>query len=390
MKAYLVKDHTKLAPFSKTAGEMRFGSSTVRSRLESQLNGFQIISVDHFDFDNFEPSSIALQDSLLISDNLLSELLNSLPDKNNRYQCRIEASRFPVFITPPLENKWLTLPLYYCGAADSEQRTISLSPASKREITQGMPKRMHTLSGMRISLPGFYGLPIRYWFDWLTASSLWCRDHMLRLITRADRIRLPNVSWLRPMLMRRSNQIGKRCRIHPNAVIEGCVIGDNVDIGPFTCLRASVIADNAVVREHSTINFSYVGEGAFIMGANLSNSYVGSHASIVTPMLYNSVVGECSFISGGSGFADFTTNAGNVIAHIEGQDIPSDLNFLGSCVGDDCFIGANLIFAPGGTIPNNTHLLDSSLIKTIPTSGGTYVYQGNEFIQIPNSFIRGQ
>jgi len=170
-------------------------------------------------------------------------------------------------------------------------------------------------------------------------------------------------------------------------VIEGCIIGDNVDIGPFVCLRASIILDIAVIREHCIINFSYIGKGAYIMGANVFNSYVGAEVSIVTPMLYNCVMGDRSFVSGGSGFADFSMMSSQIMANIQGIDVPSGLSFLGSCVGEDSFIGANLIFIPGRTIPSHTSLMTNDLVKHVPTEGGAYVFSSGQFIKIPSYFL---
>ena len=37
--------------------------------------------------------------------------------------------------------------------------------------------------------------------------------------------------------------IPKSARIHPTAVIEACIIGEGVEIGPFACVRGSVLGD---------------------------------------------------------------------------------------------------------------------------------------------------
>jgi tetrahydrodipicolinate N-succinyltransferase len=134
---------------------------------------------------------------------------------------------------------------------------------------------------------------------------------------------------------------------------------------------------------------SYLGPRTFVMGSDIVNSYVGAETSIFTPMLYNVVFGERGFLSGGSGFADFIVGASSIPAIIEGKQVQSGLPFLASGIGDDVFIGANMIFAPGRTIPDGTQLLDHGLIKQVPTRpDGAYVLSGDEFIQIPDSFLK--
>src|SRR5262249_8368144 len=137
-----------------------------------------------------------------------------------------------------------------------------------------------------------------------------------------------------------------------------------------------------------SVKSSYIGEGAFVMGSDIVNSYVGAETAIFSPMLYNAVFGERGFLSGGSGFADFIVGAETIPATIDGKQVTTRLPFLASGVGDDCFLGANLIFAPGRTIPDGTRLLDHGLIKSVPTEpNGSFVVSGNQLLQIPDSFL---
>ena len=57
-------------------------------------------------------------------------------------------------------------------------------------------------------------------------------------------------------------------------------------------------------------------------------------------------------------------------------------------MGDDCFLGANLIFAPGGTIPDGTRILDHGLSRRCQaSSGGAFVLSGTTLLQIPDNFL---
>jgi carbonic anhydrase/acetyltransferase-like protein (isoleucine patch superfamily) len=404
MKAYLVKESKPLFPFEKPASEMLLGSLSIRQQLIHQLEGagLQVELLDFFDVEAFkknthspviEPTSIVLFDNLVLSSNFIEYFLTSIPLVHNNYQCVIDTQCFALFNTNHAASL-RQLPLYYFGKTAGEIDTIEISPPVVRKVKHGLPMRMAKVDDVSIYFLGVYALDIIYWFDLLTASSLFCRKQTTAMMKRADSLGftallnyLIGFGWIRQWFTRRSNQIGRNCRIHPSAVIEGCTIGDNVDIGPFVCLRASVILDHAVIREHCIINFSYIGKGAYIMGANVFNSYVGAEVSIVTPMLYNCVMGDRSFVSGGSGFADFSMASSQIMAHIEGVDVPSGLSFLGSCVGEDSFIGADLIFIPGRTIANKTSLMTNSLIKHVPSEGGAYVFSSGQFIKIPSYFL---
>jgi NDP-sugar pyrophosphorylase family protein len=192
----------------------------------------------------------------------------------------------------------------------------------------------------------------------------------------------------RPWFRERCNSIGKGTRIHPTAILEGCVVGADVEIGPFAYLRSAVIGNRAVIRERSTVTMSFVGAGTFLGGCDVLNTYIGCDTAIFGPKLYNAVFGERGLLGGASGFADFLVGSGPVVATIEGRKVPSNLRLLASAVGDDCFVGTNMVFAPGQTIPDGTRVFDHGLVKFAPTtSGRTYVVSGSDVIQVPDTFI---
>lgn len=395
MKAYLVKNRTSLPPFQKAASQVRFRGATVEGHLRTQLraNGLDVIEADALDVLAVDPDSIALQDDLVLSSEFLRRFLAAIPNRRRSYQCEVDASRFTLLSSRSSSPSFRRLPLYYFGAADTKAKLepLRMTPASILEHAQGLPPRIHRVTDLCVYFLDFYAVQLEYWFDIQTATSLYCREYVANLL-RPFRAVLP--PWLLqritryPSILKRCNAIGKDTRIHPTAILEGCVVGDGVEIGPFSYLRSSVVGDGAVLTERSSVKSSYLGEQSFLMGSDVVNSYVGRETAIFGPMLYNVVFGERSFLSGGSGFADFILGAGSIAATIDGKDVPSNLSFLGSAVGDDCFVGANLIFAPGRTIPDGTRLLDNGLIKSVPASpGGAYVLSGTKLLQVPDSFL---
>lgn len=398
MKAYLVRTERAVPPFRKPASQLRLKGCTLESRLRAQLRsaGLDVVEVSGpVRPAAIEPGSLVLQDDLLLSNHLVRRFLAALPNRRGNYQCEIDASRFPMMSPREGPPSYRALPLFYYGddPRSPQVAPVKMQSTSLHEVEQGLPRRMHVLTDLRVHFLDYYGIQIEYWFDIQTASSLYCRELVADLL-RPVRAALPEwaVSWItsRSWLMERCNRVGRTSRIHPTAILEGCEVGEGVEIGPFAYLRSSVIGDGAVIRERSSIKGSYIGERSFVMGSDVVNAYVGAETAIVCPMLYNVVFGERGFISGGSGFADFIVGGGSVVASIEGKDVPSNLSFLGSAVGDDCFLGANLLFAPGRTIPDGTRLLDHGLIKEVPrTPDGVFVRSGPHLLQVPESFVGG-
>jgi acetyltransferase-like isoleucine patch superfamily enzyme len=393
MKAYLVASRQPLPPFRKPASEIRFKEGTLRERLEGQLRaaGLDVVAIDEAP-SPVPPRSLVVSDNLVLSRKLLARFLAAIPDRSRSYQAEIESGRFTMLASQSAPPQWKPLPLTYVGDGDQTPEPLRLQPKPVFEVQEGLPPRMHLLTDICVYFFDIWAVPITYWFDLQTASSLYCRDLVTRIISPFHgRVPAPILRWFTSSswVMSKCNSIGKNCRIHRTAILEGCVVGDGVEIGPFSYLRSAVIGDGAVIRERSSVKMSYLGPRAFVMGSDVVNSYVGAETSIFTPMLYNVVFGERGFLSGGSGFADFIIGASSIPATIEGKQVQSGLPFLASAIGDDCFIGANMIFAPGRTIPDGTHLLDHGLIKPVPTRpDGTYVLSGGDLVQIPDSFLK--
>lgn len=396
MIAYLLTASSPLYPFSRPASSFVFRGGTLRQRLTEQLQkaGYTVKEVDSLDAVSIETNSLVLSDDVIISDSLIKTFLKAIPSKKKNYQLEIDVSRYPMMTPKEHESQYRTMPIYYIGKAGqfSDLRTeiVSLTPKATLIVEDGLPERMHELKNLQAHFLELFALQIRYWFDLQVATTCYCGEFVAKLAAPAGM--LPEMvsnkifSWT--WLMEKANVVGKNTRIHPTAVLEGCVIGDNVEIGPYAYLRSAVVDDGAVLRERSTVKLSYIGKHAYIVGSDVLNCYIGHESSVITPLLYHMVFGEYSFISGGSGFADFNAGSTTVTAVVGDEEMNTNLYYLGSCVADHCFIGANMIFAPGRAIPDGTRFLDQGLLKNLPKEGNnTYVLSGNQFIQIPQSFF---
>jgi acetyltransferase-like isoleucine patch superfamily enzyme len=396
MKAYLIRNAAAVPPFRKPASRVRLHDTTVGSRLRAQLAeiGCEVIDVDAVDRASIAPGSLAVQDDLIVSSRLLRTFVSATADRRRSYRCEIDTTHFTFtglsdFGGPP---KFRPLPLHYFGDdCEAQAEPLRMIPSPIHEVVEGLPPRVDQMINMRGYVLDYYGIQLEYWFDLLTASSLYCREYVAELLQRFHGVlpqrlmtRVTSRAWFRE----RCNSIGKGTRIHPTAILEGCVVGTDVEIGPFAYLRSAVIGNRAVIRERSTVTMSFVGAGAFLGGCDVLNTYIGCDTAIFGPKLYNAVFGERGLLGGASGFADFLVGGEPVVATIEGRKVPSNLRLLASAVGDDCFVGTNMVFAPGQTIPDGTRLFDHGLVKFDPTtSGRTYVVSGSDVIQLPDTFL---
>lgn len=260
------------------------------------------------------------------------------------------------------------------------------------KIPLRLPEAIYPEKNYHVPLPDIFFQRIHDWPDLLKAQSLICREStiatvsLLRPWMSAQFLeRLMNV----PALASRSNKIGRRCRIHPTAILESCIVGNDVEIGAFCFLRGAVIGDQVTIREQSSIKVSVIGKGSYILPCDIFNCYIGTETVISTHILFHCVVGNATFIGGGVGFADLNANRSNIRVTTEDSLETTDQMFLGSMVGRHCFIGAGLLFQSGQRVAYGSTILNYQMIqKSDFKDNQFYIAQGNRVTQIPKQFLK--
>jgi len=127
--------------------------------------------------------------------------------------------------------------------------------------------------------------------------------------------------------------ISENVRILENAVIRGPVyIGPNSVIGNNTLLRGYChIGANSVVGYSTEVKHSYIGDNCWF-----HSNYIGD--SIIED--------DCSFGSGAI-TANFRLDESNIRINVNGNDIDTGYDKLGSILGNGCRVGINANLMPG-------------------------------------------
>lgn len=164
-------------------------------------------------------------------------------------------------------------------------------------------------------------------------------------------------------------QVGKNCVIDPRAVIHGpTTIGDNVTVGAGAVIENCIIGNNVNVSQDCQLMLSVVGDGTFLpfksalfMTTIMDNSMVAQNTC-----LQMCVVGRNTFIGAGSTFTDYNLIP-SVIRAMDGNNElkPSNRPVLGGCVGHNCRIGAGMIVYPARTIESDVVLAASKERRVI-------------------------
>ena len=157
--------------------------------------------------------------------------------------------------------------------------------------------------------------------------------------------------------------VGKNCVIDPRAVIHGpTTIGDNVIINAGAVIENCIIGNNVNISQDVQLMLSVVGDGTFLpfrssmfMTTVMDNSMIAQNTC-----LQMCVIGRNTFIGAGSTFTDFNLVPVPIRA-LDGKDQLSRSNrpVIGSCVGHNCRIGSGMIVYPARTIESDVVLVAS-------------------------------
>jgi UDP-N-acetylglucosamine diphosphorylase / glucose-1-phosphate thymidylyltransferase / UDP-N-acetylgalactosamine diphosphorylase / glucosamine-1-phosphate N-acetyltransferase / galactosamine-1-phosphate N-acetyltransferase len=164
-------------------------------------------------------------------------------------------------------------------------------------------------------------------------------------------------------------QIGKNCNIYPSAVIHGpTTIGDNVTIGAGAVIDTCIIGNNVNVSQGVQLMVSVVGDGTFLpFRAALFNTTIMDNSMVAqNTCLQMCVIGRNTFIGAGSTFTDYNLIPAPIKAKDgNGELKPSNRPVLGGCVGHNCRIGAGMIVYPARTIESDVMLAASAERRVI-------------------------
>ncbi len=163
--------------------------------------------------------------------------------------------------------------------------------------------------------------------------------------------------------------VGQGCVIDPRAVIHGpTTIGNHVTINAGAIIENCVIGDNVNVSQDCQLMLSVIGDGAFLpfrtsmfMTTLMDNSMVAQNTC-----LQMCVIGRNTFIGAGSTFTDFNLLPTPLRAlDGEGKLNAANRPVLGGCVGHNCRLGSGMIFFPARTVELDVVLFASSERRVI-------------------------
>ena len=157
--------------------------------------------------------------------------------------------------------------------------------------------------------------------------------------------------------------IGKNCVIDPHAIIHGpTTIGDNVTINAGAVIENCIIGNNVNVSQDVQLMLSVVGDGTFLpFRTALFRTTVMENSMIAqNTCLQMCVVGRNTFIGAGSTFTDYNLIPAPILARDGHNELTaSNRPVMGGCVGHNCRLGSGMIVFPARTIESDVVLFAS-------------------------------
>ena len=159
-------------------------------------------------------------------------------------------------------------------------------------------------------------------------------------------------------LARGLSRIGKNCRIHPTAVVEGCELADEVEVGPHAVLRGCTVGRGARIEPHAVANLAVIGAGARLSQGAYVNLCVLLPGALVSRGngFQMSVFGRDSFVAVGATILDLSFGRAIRVDH-SGERVDTESHFLGACVGHRARVGQGVRIGYGSFIPNDALLV---------------------------------
>jgi acetyltransferase-like isoleucine patch superfamily enzyme len=157
---------------------------------------------------------------------------------------------------------------------------------------------------------------------------------------------------------------GRRCKIHPTAVVEGCTLGDDVEIDAGAVLRGCLVGNGARIGAQAILEFTVVGERARVYRkavANLSVIYPDARVGGIVQLGLMGTRAATKLYAVGTDM-----RLGGPVRVTSPDGLKSiDIGYHGVCFGHRSFVGSGVWIAPGRIIEADSRVVrDRALLVT--------------------------
>jgi len=392
MKAYLWKTGIEIRPFQDPVGDSLIVNKPLRDHQKEILSSCNI-QVEEID----DPTRIEDPEFLLIKDNLyfspvaLKNFLKEVRTRGTSGACALEKGPYTEFTdfiqdlrteTDPETKKDLVVyGLYFIKGRLADSKDLDQLPPFRIKAEQkAFPVEPGEVMPASVDVrftPGFTDAALMHVCHWvhlwlvnIMALGITLKETFLRSKIRLALRALSAFSFTKHKIASRFVVKVKKCDIHPTAVVQGCILGDEVKIGPYAIVQGSIIGNKVSIPEQAIIVGSVMGDRTSTCNRGVQRLcvlYPGSSGGKNQGCLF----GRDVFIADFSFFIDIKLK-GTIRVYHEGRFQDTGMNFLGSCVGHESIMSPGTWIDTGREIPNRSIVMQDPghIISKIPPELG--------------------
>ena len=150
---------------------------------------------------------------------------------------------------------------------------------------------------------------------------------------------------------------GKGAWVHPSAVVEASILGDNVVVGANSYITGSILGAGTIVEQRAHVEQSTLGPKTFVSkNSSISACCAFGDTDVCTNGIQGCVIApKCGLTS----FArPLDTVPGDQVRVVDEGELRAVGELpCGVCFGPECFVGGGVIIAPGRAIPRGVRLV---------------------------------
>lgn len=391
MRALLIKTGLRISPFDDPVGESRVLDTPLATWMDVALRGAGASEV----IESVGPltiggpgESLVLSDDLWMTPELLAAFVAGARARGTPALLALETGLFTEFSAPlqelrevPGERSLLVYPMAWCppgheATLEGAVLALEFEPLLVHQDVQPLDMAVHRVFAPdgKIAMPmtALAAIRIGHWLHILRANQLalmaWgarlLKQSPLRLLWALLRARSFN-KW---RVMAKLTTRGRGCDIHPSAIVEASLLGNDVTIGAGAIVRHCHVGDGATISDQCHVSYSVIGAGAAVSRTGiLMGMVLYPGANTGHPGFQLSVLGRDTFMGSEVVLADFKPD-GDVMVRHRGELVSSGTRLLGCAVGHECRLLFRAMFYSGREIPNRLTVVGSprDIIMKIP------------------------
>ncbi|MDX2161184.1 MAG: sugar phosphate nucleotidyltransferase [bacterium] len=244
-----------------------------------------------------------------------------------------------------------------------------LIEAVRAEYAKDTPTDDHYERAMAALMPDHPFQVVRYRGDWTALKYPWhVLDVMHYFLTRIKGQHVAESAFIAHTASLVGDvYIGENVKVFPGAAV----------VGPAYIGAGTIIGNNALVRASMVLSRCEVG-----FTTEIARSYVADHVSMHACRVLDSVLMSRVNFSAGCTTANLRIDRGPVPSMIKGQKVNSGRDKFGAVIGENAFVGVDVMTMPGVKIGRDAEIGPGTHVHhDIPEQVRVYVRQEVQMIQ---------